>query len=108
MEGRKIKFEKLIILASIILMLGLSGIPMANTAGFSQISTDVNSSANSGGNSGSENIQTGDAKAESSVETNVSGNGKTKVDIKAEATANGKTETREVHQETEGDMKENI
>jgi hypothetical protein len=56
------------------------------------IQENVSATANSGGNviDGSGNIQTGDARAESKVETSVSGGDDTKVKVKTQAEANGK------------------
>jgi hypothetical protein len=61
------------------------------------IENNVSASANSGENtvSGSGDIRTGDAKAESKVDTNVSGDDETKVKVKASAEANGQKETVE-------------
>jgi hypothetical protein len=65
------------------------------------INENISATANSGGNviDGSGNIQTGDTKAESKVETNVSGSNEAKVNVKTEAEANGKKVETGVHEQ---------
>lgn len=97
---------KTILVGSLFLVFSIFGFGNAAKAVVNvTINDNVSATANSGGNtqSGSGEIKTGSAKAESSVTTNVSG-GKTKVDMKAEATANDKTETKEIHKETNENM----
>ncbi len=100
MTHKYYKNHKSYILLILIFMIG-----GMNASAKTVIENNVSSSANTGGNSGSENITTGDAKAGSKVETKVSGDGEAKIDAKVEAEANGKKAEAEVHEENpEGDI----
>jgi hypothetical protein len=80
------------IISILLILAGLCSINVAKAMNFSQINTDVKSSANTGGNrvEGAGEIKTGSASASSSSTTTVKGGGETNVEVKAKAEANGK------------------
>lgn len=73
-------------------------------ASISKVETHVNTTSNTGGNSGEENANTGNARAMTSVKTEVnSGSGESQVNIEMEASANGQEEGKKIKKSAPGE-----